>query len=137
MIDVVARQRTLEALVERLRQLGPPNWVQIYAAFEFKHDAEEPSFTWLILGVVNLGDRWGFGQIDNDPQVYELAMDYRAACGEAWTTLELKVDYDGEFHADQAYDPVPDGEFAPALLERLEGYGQTWARAHGAAPQTR
>lgn len=136
MVDVLARQLALEALVERIRQIGPPNWAQIYAAFEAKQVDDEPSFTWLMLGVVNRGDRWGFGQFDQDEQVYDLAMAYRDACGEqAWTTLELKVDYDGEFHADQAYEPVPPGEnFAPALLDRLQTYNQTWIAEHGPAP---
>lgn len=136
MVDVVARQQALEALVERIRQLGPPNWVQIYAAFEYKQEAGEPTFTWLMLGVVNLGERWGFGQFDPDGQVFDLAMDYHAACGpDAWTTLELKVDYDGAFDAEQHYDPVPPGEeFAADLQERTESYPQTWAREHGDAP---
>lgn len=139
MVDVVARETALRRLVERISAIAPANWMQIYAAFEYKTADGEPSFTWLMLGVVNLGQSWGFGQLDNDPQVYDLAMAYRRACGdEPWTALELRVDYDGEFHADQGYGLVrSDDEFDPALLGRLQDYGQTWTRKHGAAPQAR
>lgn len=139
MVDVVERKSTLRALVERISVIAPPNWAQIYAAFEYKTTRTGPSFTWLMLGVVNLGRSWGFGQLDNDPQVYDLAMAYRDACGdEPWTVLELKVDYDGAFDAQQGYGPVrSDDDFDPELLQRLQDYGEAWVREHGVAPHGR
>ncbi len=133
MIDVEAREAALRALVDRVVEIAPANWVQIYAAFEV-HPG--PSFTWVLLGAVNLGDRWGFGQFDLDDQVYDLAMTYREACGpDAWSTLELKVDYDGAFDAAQGYDPIGPGDtFGSALLDRLQSYGETFTREHGQAP---
>ena len=136
--DVLARQAVLEELVLRIVEIGPPNWVHAYAAFEYKVADGEPSFTWLMLGVVNLGDRWGFGQFDSDPRVYDLAMAYHDSFGdEGWTTLELKVDYDSHFDAQHGYDPVPPDAFDPALMTRLESYGETWTREHGPAPHAR
>lgn len=135
MSDVLAQQGALDELALRIVEIGPANWVQVYAAFEYKIAAGEPSFTWLMLGVVNLGDTWGFGQFDLDPGVYDLAMAYHDSFGDkAWTTLELKVDYDSHFDATLGYEPVPPDTFDSALMDRLEGYGETWKREHGPAP---
>ncbi|WP_375492699.1 hypothetical protein [uncultured Jatrophihabitans sp.] len=135
MQDVLVRQDALEALVRCIADIGPPNWIQTYAAFEYKSADGEPSFTWLLVGVVNHGVTWGFGQFDQDPQVYDLAMAYHDMFDDqGWTSLELKVDYDGEFHAEHGYGPVPPDTFDPALMNRLQHYGETWTREHGPAP---
>ncbi len=135
MSDVLTRQGALDELALRIVEIGPANWVQVYAAFEYKIADGEPSFTWLMIGVVNLGGKWGFGQFDSDPRVYDLAMAYHDTFDdEGWTTLELKVDYDTHFDATHGYQPVPPGTFDPALMSRLESYGETWRREHGRAP---
>ncbi len=135
MQDVVEQQAALDALVLRIAEIGPPNWVQAFAAFEYKIAAGEPSFTWLMLGVVNLGDSWGFGQFENDPNVYDLAIAYHDTFTDTpWTSLELKVDYDSHFEVQLGYDPVPPDTFDPGLMNRLESYGETWKREHGPAP---
>lgn len=136
MVDVVARQQALEALVERVRQIAPPRWVQVYLAFETHPDGSDP--TWAMLGAVNADDRWAFGQFDLDPVVFDLAMAFRDASDPAWTALELKVDRAGTFDADLSYDgAAPAGEFSPALLERLQTYPAAFQAEYGDPPHAR
>ncbi|MFT4082990.1 MAG: hypothetical protein QM638_10420 [Nocardioides sp.] len=133
MVDVVARQEALEALVERIRQIAPPRWVQVYLAFETHPDGSNP--TWVMLGAVNADNRWGFGQFDLDPQVFDLAVAFLDVSEPTWTTLELKVDRAGTFDVDLGYDgTAPAGEFTPALLERLQDYPTTFQAEYGDPP---
>jgi len=132
-MDVIARQRALEALAGRLHDIGPGGWVRLFAAFETHPDGSD--LTWAIVGAVNLGDRWGFGQLDQDPQTHDLALAFRAASEPAWTSCELTVDRAADFSVELGYDgTAPAGQFSPAVLDRLQSFPETFQQDFGAPP---
>lgn len=137
-IDVVERQRALVALAARLNEIAPGGVVQVYAGFQAPQadDQIEGELNGAIIGVANLGDRWGFGQFDQDPITFELVRDvYLASGDDRWTTLEIKVDHDREFTISLGYDPLPEGhDLDPRVLDRLQGYNASFVAEHGPAP---
>lgn len=130
---MIARQEALEALVDRLNEIGPGGWVRLLAAFEAHPDGSD--LTWAIVGAVNLGDRWGFGQLDQDPVTHDLALAFRTACEPAWSSCELTVDRAADFSVDLGYDgTAPAGEFSAEVLNRLQSFPETFQHEFGAPP---
>jgi hypothetical protein len=133
-VDAERRQEAVEALARRLLAIAPDNVVQVYGGFQAPADAERHFGA--IVGAADLGDRWGFGQFDQDPVVFDLVREFWEASGdEPWTTCEIKVDRDGAFTVDLGYAPLPDGaDIDRGLVVRLEDYGSSFVAEHGERP---
>jgi hypothetical protein len=103
---------------------------------------------YLTLAVVNGGDRWLFGQVGYDEQLYDLVAAYNtASAGEVttkegetastrWTVFDLEVDADGTFRSNLGYDQPKrsNGIMDEESLGRFETYLDTWIAEHGATP---
>ena len=135
MVDVIARQQAIEQLVARLSDIAPPNWVRVRAAFETHPDGSD--VTWAIVGAVNLGDRGGYGQFDNDPVTYDRAMEFLAASDPAWTSCVVTVDRGTDFDVDLGYDgTTPAGQFSPEVADTLNDFPTDFEKTYGAPPHS-
>lgn len=132
-VDAGRRQEALEAVVRRLLEIAPPNAAEVYAGFQAP--ASDTEHYGAVVGAVNLGDRWGFGQFDQDPVLFDLVREFWEASDDRWTTCEIKARPEGDFDVQLGYAPLPDGQVMdPGVVDRLQSYGDTFVAAHGAAP---
>lgn len=141
-MEPLEQQRHVQAIAQRFVEVAPQGWSRLVGNWEAAPGSDgRPVLNYLTLAVVDLGDRWGFGQIDYDEPLYDLVADFRVAAEAdgpegTWTVLDLEVDADGTFRTDFSYDPPKrsNGILDEESIGRFENYLQGWIEQHGPTP---
>lgn len=141
-MEPLEQQRHVQAIAQRFVEVAPQGWARLVGNWEAVPGSDgRPVLNYLTLAVVDLGDRWGFGQIDYDEPLYDLVADLRVAAEAdgpegTWTVLDLEVDADGTFRTDFSYDPPKrtNGILDEESIGRFENYLQGWIEQHGPTP---
>lgn len=139
------QQEQLGAVARRLADIAPSGWARLVGNWEaVVDDSGTVLLDSITTAVVHGGDRWLYGQIGHDQSLYDAVVRLNEQSAEAgpdhrWTTLDLRVDPDGELQVDLGYEPpkrsrgIRDEE----SYGRFERYLDIWVAQHGPVPPAR
>ena len=136
------QQEQLGVVARRLAAIAPAGWAHLVGSFEATvSDAGEVTLDWITTAVVDGGDRWLYGQLGYDEELYDAVVRLNDLAAEAgpqarWTTCELHLGPDGSIQVDLGYDPPKRsrGIYDEESLGRFEGYLDVWVATHGPRP---
>ncbi|WP_028045499.1 hypothetical protein [Cellulomonas sp. URHE0023] len=138
-MGLAEQQEQLETVARRFAQVAPTGWARLVGSWEATvDDAGTVSLNWITTAVVNGGDRWLYGQLGFDEQLYDevVRLNELSAEGTRWTTMELLLDADGAMRMDVGYEPPKrsQGIYDEQSLGRYETYLDTWVAERGPVP---
>lgn len=137
------QQDQLSLIVQRFAATAPEKWVRLVGNWEaFHDDVGELTLNYITLAVVDGGDRWLFGQVGYDEQLYDAVVKLNELAAQEgadrrWTVLDLEIDADLTYRANLGYDPPKRarGIHDEDSLGRFENYLDTWIAEHGRTPR--
>ena len=141
-MGVVEQQEQLGVVARRFASVAPAGWVRLLGSWEATPGpGGGVTLNWITAAVVDAGDRWAYGQVGFDDELYDAVVrlnDLAAQDGpdRRWTTFDLTLDADGTFHVDLGYDPPrrSQGVLDEQSHGRFERYLDTWVAEHGPVP---
>jgi len=141
-VGLAEQQDQLGAVARRFAGVAPQGWARLLGNWEATvDDTGAVSLNWITTAVVDGGDRWLYGQVGFDEELYDAVvrlneLSAQDGPGRRWTTLDLRLDADGTIAVDLGYDEPKrtNGVHDEESLGRFESYLDTWVAEHGPVP---
>lgn len=136
-------QQHVAGIGQRFVEVAPADWYHLVGNWEASPDPSGVSLNFLTLAVVDLGDRWGFGQIEFDEPLYDAVAEFALAARSRpfsgsgpWTVLDLEINNEGQFDSKFGFDEPKrtNGVMDEESIGRFENYLETWIAEHGPVP---
>lgn len=139
-MGVAEQEQQLGVVARRLAQVAPTGWARLLGNWEAAVVDGEVTLNWVTTAVVNGGDRWLYGQVGYDEELYDAVQRLNELSAEGggtrWTTFDLRLDPDGTIEVGFGYDPPKrmQGIHDEESLGRFETYLDIWVAEHGPVP---
>lgn len=130
---------TIARIARRFVEIAPTGWARLIGNWEATGEPGSANLNYITTAVVDIGDRWGYGQLDFDEPLYDLVVELHRQMAERedlWTVLDLEVDADGTFRTNFGYDQAKrtEGVMDEESYGRFQTYLDGWVAEHGPVP---
>lgn len=130
---------TIARIARRFVEIAPTGWARLIGNWEATGEPGSANLNYITTAVVDIGDRWGYGQLDFDEPLYDLVVELHGQMAERedlWTVLDLEVDADGTFRTNFGYGQAKrtEGVMDEESYGRFQTYLDGWVTEHGPVP---